>query len=249
MLNFREKGFTLLEILYTLSIIGILVAIATFTYSGYKKKASDTVAQEDLRQAYSSAINYFIDQPTGVLTLAGLQNYGFTSSPNVKVMIIDGRLSNLLLVSSSSAPGAQIYIASGQGLSQPGTSSLVSGGPNQGWGGGGPGVSNDPQSSNPAGNPSLQQNLATNQDVVMLCNQVTMMDLTEAYSVAQGYLGRNPGKEVTEDILLANGFTPNENVSLVVLNGSSSNLSMSANFNFPGTTDFTIGPSGISYFK
>jgi hypothetical protein len=73
-----------------------------------------------------------------------------------------------------------------------------------------------------------------------------MMDLMDAYSAAQGYLGRNPGKEVTEDILLANGFTPNENVSLVVLNGSSSNLLMSANFNFPGTTSYTIGPSGIS---
>jgi prepilin-type N-terminal cleavage/methylation domain-containing protein len=119
MLNFREKGFTLLEILYTLSIIGILAAIATFNYSGYTKKASDTVAQEDLRQAYSSAVNYFMDHPTGILTSADLQNYGFKASPNVTVMIINGRPSDLLLISSYNVPGSQIYIASPQGMSQP----------------------------------------------------------------------------------------------------------------------------------
>jgi prepilin-type N-terminal cleavage/methylation domain-containing protein len=242
--NFREKGFTLTEILYVLSIIAILAAIATLNYSGYKKKATDTVAQEDLRQAYSSAVNYFADHPSGVLTMADLQNYGFRSSSNVKVMIINGRLSNLVMTSSNNAPDAQIYIAYGQGMTPPGGSRPSSGEPNQGSGGG-TGAGGQ-QNSNPSGNPPLQQNLATNQDVARLCNQATMMDLAEAYGAAQGYLGRNPGKDVTKDILLANGFTPNENVSLVILNGSSSNLSMSANFNFPGTASYTISPSGIS---
>jgi prepilin-type N-terminal cleavage/methylation domain-containing protein len=246
--NLRGKGFTLLEILYALSIIGILAAIATFNYSGYKKKASDTVAQEDLRQAYSSAVNYFADHPSGVLTLADLQNYGFRASPNAKVMIINGRLSNLILISSYNAPGGQIYVASCQGMIQPGASSLTSKEPNQGLGGG-TGTSNGQQNSNPAGNPPQQQNLTTNQDVVKLCNQATLMDLQEAYSAARAYLGGNPGEAVTKDTLLANGYIPNENVSLVILNGTSSNLSMSANFNFPGTTNYTIGPSGISSFK
>jgi len=246
--NLLGKGFTLTEILYVLSIIGILAAIATFNYSGYRKKASDTVAQEDLRQAYSSAVNYFMDHPTGILTSADLQNYGFKASPNVTVMIINGRPSDLLLISSYNVPGSQIYIASPQGMSQPGASGQSSGEPNQGSGGGS-GASTGQQNTNPAGNPSQQQNLATNQDVVKLCNQATLMDLMDAYGTAQGYLGRNPGQEVTKDILLGSGYVPNENVSLVVLNGTSSNLSMSANFNFPGTTDYTIGPSGISSFK
>ena len=245
MLNFREKGFTLLEILYTLSIIGILTAIATFNYSGYKKKASDTVAQEDLRQAYSSAVNYFMDHPTGILTSADLQNYGFKASPNVQVMVINGRLSDLLLISSYNVPGSQIYIASPQGMSQPGASGQSSGEPNQGSGGGS-GASTGQQNTNPAGNPSQQQNLATNENVVNLCNQATLMDLQAAYGAAQVYLASNPGGAVTKDILFAYGYIPNENVSLVVLNGTSSNLSMSANFNFPGTTDYTISPSGIS---
>jgi prepilin-type N-terminal cleavage/methylation domain-containing protein len=243
--NLRGKGFTLIEILYVLSILSILAAIAIFNYSGYKKKASDTVAQEDLRQAYSSAVNYFTDHPSGILTLAELKNYGFSASPNVKVMIINGRLSDLLLISSYNVPGSQIYVASRQGMIQPGTSSQSSGEPDQGSGGG-TGAPSGQQNTNPAGNPSQQQNLATNQDVVRLCNQATLMDLQEAYSAAQAYLGKNPGQAVTKDLLFATGYSSNENVSLVILNGTSSNLSMSANFNFPGTANYTIGPSGIS---
>ena len=246
--NLLGKGFTLTEILYVLSIIAILAAIATFNYSGYRNKASDTVAQEDLRQAYSSAVNYFMDYPTGILTSADLQNYGFKASPNVTVMIINGRLSDLSLISSYNVPGSQIYIASSQGISQPGASGQSSGEPNQGSGGG-TGASTGQQNTSPAGNPSQQQNLATNQDVVGQCNQATLMDLMDAYRTAQGYLAINPGQEVTKDDLLAYGYIPNENVSLVVLNGTSSNLSMSANFNFPGTTNYIIGPSGISSFK
>ena len=243
--NLRGKGFTLIEILYVLSIISILAAIAIFNYSGYKKKASDTVAQEDLRQAYSSAVNYFTDNPSGILTLAELKNFGFSASPNVKVMIINGRLSDLLLISSYNLPGSQIYVASRQGLSQPGASSLSSGEPNQGSGGGSS-TSGGPQDSNPSGNTPQQQGLTTNQDIVKFCNQATLMDLQEAYRAAQAYLGQNPGQAVTKDILLSIGYVANENVSLVILNGTSSNLSMSAIFNFPGTADYRIDPSGIS---
>ena len=176
--------------------------------------------------------------------MADLQNYGFRSSPNVKVMIINGRLSNLVITSSNKAPDAQIYVAYGQEMTQPVAPSTSSGDPNQGMGGGT--ATGGQQGGIPSGNPPLQQNLATNQDLVRLCNQATLADLTEAYSAARAYLGGNPGKEVTKDILLANGFTPNENVSLVIVNVSSSDLSMSANFNFPGTANYTINPSGIS---
>ena len=245
MLNFRENGFTLLEISSVLSIIGILAAIATLNYSGYKKKASDTVAQEDLRQAYSSAVNYFIDNPSGILVLADLKNYGFSASPNVKVMIINGRLSDLLLISSYNVPGSQIYIATRQGMSQPGAFSQSSGEPNQGSGGGSS-TSGGPQNSNPPGNTPQQQSLATNQDIVKFCNQAALRDLQEAYQAAQAYLGQNPGQAVTKDILLSIGYVPNENVGLVILNGTSSNLSMSAIFNFPGAADYRIDPTGIS---
>ncbi len=243
--NLRAKGFTLLEILFALSIIGILAAIAISNYAGYKKKVYDTVALEDLRRAYSSAIIYFTDHPIGILTLSDLVNYGFKASPHVKVMIINGRLSNLFLISSYNQPGAQIYMAYRRGIIQPGNSDLISEEINQA-GGGGTSGSSGPQNNNPAGVDPQQRNLTVNTDVAKVCNQATLMDLTEAYNAARAYLAKNPGKAVTKDALLANGFTPNENVSLVVLNGTSSNLSISASFNFPGTINYTISPSGIS---
>jgi len=243
--NFRGKGFTLLEILYALSIISILAAIAIMNYAGYRKKAYDTAAQEDLRQAYSSAINYFIDHPRGVLTLSDLGKYGFRVSPNVKVMIINGRLSSLFLISSYDASGAQTYRAYREGLVQPGNSDPISQEPSQ-TGGGGAGGSTGSQNNNPGGIGSQQGNLTVNSDVTKICNQATLMDLTQAYNAALAYLAKNPGETVTNNTLLANGYIPNENISLVVLNGTPSNLSMSASFNFPGTANYTIGPSGIS---
>ena len=241
----RGKGFTLLEILFALSIISILAAIAISNYAAYRKKAYDTVAQEDLRQAYISAINYFTDHPTGILTLPELGNYGFRASPNVKVMIVNGRLSDLFLISFYNMAGAQTYAAYRGGLVQPGNSDLISGQSSQ-TGVGGAGGSTGSQNNNPGGIGSQQGNLTVNADVTKVCNQATLTDLTQAYNLALDYLAKNPGETVTEDTLLANGYIPNENVSLLILNGTSSNLSMSAAFNFPGTANYTIGPSGIS---
>ncbi len=80
--------------------------------------------------------------------------------------------------------------------------------------------------------------------VVEECNQETQRALKDAFTAAQDYLQHEPDGEVTKDILLAYGFTANENINLTVVNGSLNELSMSASFNFPGTMDFLIDSSG-----
>lgn len=54
-------GFTLLELLVAMCIIGILSAIAIPRYSDYKRRAFDARAQGDLRNAAIAEESYFME--------------------------------------------------------------------------------------------------------------------------------------------------------------------------------------------
>lgn len=62
--NKKNKGFTLFELLVSISIIGILTALASVAFSGAQKKARDARRVQDIKAVQTAAEQYYSQSPT-----------------------------------------------------------------------------------------------------------------------------------------------------------------------------------------
>jgi type IV pilus assembly protein PilA len=84
-----EQGFTLLELIIVVAVLGVLVAIALQQFSLYRSRATDAAMRSDLKNAALAMESYygeFLDYPASVnaLRLVGYRNTnGVTLTINV----------------------------------------------------------------------------------------------------------------------------------------------------------------------
>jgi type IV pilus assembly protein PilA len=79
----HEGGFTLIELMAVVVIIGILAAIAIPNYIGQQDKAKDAAAMAQLRMAATSQQLHYVDQNAYAGDATDLEAYGFRQGAQV----------------------------------------------------------------------------------------------------------------------------------------------------------------------
>ncbi len=99
MIKNKKNGFTLFELLVSISIIGILTALASVAFSGAQKKARDARRMEDIKSIQTAAEQYYSQSPT----------YSYPTTTAVADWTLNGQAILNLFPSDPKTPAVYTY--------------------------------------------------------------------------------------------------------------------------------------------
>jgi prepilin-type N-terminal cleavage/methylation domain-containing protein len=85
-----DRGFTLVEVMVVIMIIGVLATVAINFTIRLQERAHTSAIQSDLAAAYKAAAAFYADDPDGVVTREILLDYGYRPTHKVTLTVHDG---------------------------------------------------------------------------------------------------------------------------------------------------------------
>jgi len=113
----KNEGFTLIELMIVIAIIGILAAIAIPQFSAYRQRSYNAAAEADLRNAATAQEAYFVDAQTYNPTITDLigSTYGLYTSQGVALLVVGTPTATRYTMTSSHSSGSKTYSLTGPG--------------------------------------------------------------------------------------------------------------------------------------
>jgi type IV pilus assembly protein PilA len=110
----QEKGFTLIELMIVIAIIGILAAIAIPQFSSYRQRSFNAAMMSDLRNAATAQEALFTDSLSYTNTPADLTTRGYSPSSNVTLAITAASTSQYTMTTTHTS-GTKTWTLTGPG--------------------------------------------------------------------------------------------------------------------------------------